>query len=120
MPNVFVFGSNLAGRHGKGAALSALKDHGATYGQGCGLQGSSYAIPTKDHQLKPLKLFIIKSHILTFLVFAAEHRDLTFQLTRVGCGLAGYKDFQIAPMFKGAPNNVIIPEEWMQYVRDNG
>lgn len=113
---IFVFGSNLAGRHGKGAALTALKSHGAKYGQGVGLQGNSYAIPTKDHSLKPLPLSTIKEHVNVFLLFAEEHPDLTFYLTRVGCGLAGYRNEQIAPMFVGIPRNVTIPDGWEPFL----
>lgn len=109
---IFVFGSNLAGRHGKGAALYAYKHHGALYGQGVGRQGMSYAIPTKDSGLIALPLWAIKCYIDNFIVYAKNHPELTFQLTRIGCGLAGYTDIDIAPMFKDAPNNVIKPKGW--------
>jgi hypothetical protein len=109
---IFVFGSNLAGRHGKGAALWARNYHGAIYGQGEGLQGNSYAIPTKDRQISSLGLDTISSHVMRFLRFAADHRQLTFHLTPIGCGLAGYTPEQIAPMFRGAPANVILPPEF--------
>lgn len=110
--SIFVFGSNLAGRHGKGAARRAYKEHGAVYGQGVGLQGNSYAIPTKDRALNPLPLSYISFHVLAFKVYAFEHPELTFNVTRVGCGLAGYTDSDIAPMFKGAPPNCQLPEGW--------
>lgn len=109
---VFVFGSNLAGRHGKGAALWARQHRGARYGQGIGYQGNSYAIPTKDAALRTLPLAEIKLHVRDFRAFAAAHRWLTFQVTPIGCGLAGYKPEQIAPMFAGAAPNVILPEEF--------
>lgn len=109
---VFVFGSNLAGRHGKGAALCAKNEHGAIYGQGVGLQGNSYAIPTKDEKLKTLPLNIIKKYVDQFIEFASSHPEMRFNVTRVGCGLAGYKDEDIAPMFSPRPTNVILPEEW--------
>ncbi len=109
---VFVFGSNLAGRHGKGAALTARKHHGAIYGQGEGLQGNSYAIPTKDALLRVLPLGIIWLHVSRFKNVANYRPDLTFRLTPIGCGLAGYKPEQIAPMFRDAPINVILPEEF--------
>jgi hypothetical protein len=67
---VFVFGSNLAGRHGKGAALDAIKFYGAIYGQGIGRQGNSYAIPTKDADLKPLKLLEIMPYVQSFFIYA--------------------------------------------------
>ena len=110
--SVFVFGSNLAGRHGKGAALEAAQKHGAKRGQGSGLQGNSYAIPTKDAKLRSLPLPTIHWHVNQFLEVARMRCDLTFNVTRIGCGLAGYKDHQIAPMFKGAPSNCILPAGW--------
>ncbi|QBQ72083.1 macro domain-containing protein [Agrobacterium phage Milano] len=109
---VFVFGSNLAGRHGKGAALSAARFHGAIRGQGVGFMGSCYAIPTKGYQLEVLPLNEIEKHVHRFLVFATMNQKLKFRLTPVGCGLAGYRPDQIAPMFKGAPSNIIMPAEF--------
>ena len=109
---VFVFGSNLAGRHGKGAALDAYKRHGAVYGQAIGYQGCAYGIPTKDRGLNTLSLSTIRSYVLDFLSFANEHPEMQFNVTRIGCGLAGYKDADIAPMFKGAPDNCVLPEGW--------
>lgn len=117
---IFVFGSNLAGRHGAGAAKYARQHYGAIYGQGIGLQGDSYAIPTKDYNIETLPLSEIKRYVDMFLDFAKNHPKLEFQLTRIGCGLAGYKDDQIAPMFVGLPRNVTVPEEWVYYlVRDS-
>lgn len=110
--HIFVFGSNLAGRHGKGAALYAKRNHGAIYGQAYGLQGLSFAIPTKDLSLRPLPLDQIEYFVNLFLRFAKENQQYNFNLTRIGCGLAGYKDSQIAPMFHTAPNNVNQPPEW--------
>ena len=110
--NIFVFGSNLAGRHGKGAALHARKNHGAIYGKGEGIQGRSYAIPTKDHNLDTLSLIRIKPYIDTFKEFAKQHPEMTFNVTRIGCGLAGYTDNDIAPMFKNCSNNVNLPPYW--------
>jgi hypothetical protein len=108
---IFVFGSNLAGRHGKGAALYARQHHGAVYGQGEGLQGDSYAIPTKDAHLRTLPLVEIAARVETFLTFARQF-NATFVVTRIGCGLAGYTDAQIAPMFASAPSNCILPDGW--------
>lgn len=121
---IFTFGSNTAGRHGKGAALCALREHGAIYAQGSGLQGGSYAIPTKGEvpgtgprkKLYSLSLEEIHTHVRIFLIFAGHNLQLDFQLTRIGCGLAGYTDKQIAPMFTGATGNVLFPEEWKPYV----
>ncbi len=109
---IFVFGSNLAGRHGKGATLCARQHRGAIYGQGIGLQGDSYAIPSKDSQLRTLPLAVIKQHVSEFLAFARSRPDLAFQLTPIGCGLAGYRREQIEPMFNSAPTNVLWPPEW--------
>lgn len=109
---IFVFGSNLAGRHGRGAALWARQNRGAIYGRGWGRQGNSYAIPTKDRDLQTLSLAAIENCVGEFLGYARERTDLTFQLTPIGCGLAGYKPDQIAPMFADAPPNVILPPEF--------
>ncbi|SRR5258706_1570286 len=113
--DIFVFGSNLAGIHGRGAALTARKSHGAVYGQGEGLQGNSYAIPTKDHRLKTLSLCEIEGSVADFVEYAILHPELTFNVTRIGCGLAGYTDADIAPMFKGAPGNCILPQGWREW-----
>lgn len=115
MTQIFVFGSNLAGRHGKGAALEARLKHGAKYGVGRGRTGDSYAIPTKDEMLNVLPLTTIHMQVVLFMAYAKAHPQLTFNVTRIGCGLAGYIDSQIAPMFKGAPINCNLPEGWRDY-----
>ena len=112
MTEIFVFGSNLAGRHGKGAALHARMHHGAIYGIAEGLRGASYAIPTKDESLRTLPLERISHFVERFKGVARIQNHLTFRLTPIGCGLAGYKPEQIAPMFKDAPPNVILPDEF--------
>lgn len=112
MKQIFVFGSNLAGRHGKGAALTAKLYHGAVYGHGVGRQGNSYAIPTKDAQLHTLPLHIIEKYVMDFKQYANQHPELNFFVTRIGCGLAGYTDEVIAPMFKNAPKNCELPLTW--------
>lgn len=109
---IFVFGSNLAGRHGKGAALWAKEKCGVVYGVGVGRTGNSYAIPTKDAKLNSLPLDIIRKFVGEFLQYAQEHPELEFFVTRVGCGLAGYTDQDIAPMFAGAPKNCTLPAGW--------
>jgi hypothetical protein len=109
---IFVFGSNLRGAHGEGAALYGRQNHGAIYGQGIGLQGNSYAIPTKDARLRTLTLDEICRHAQNFMAFAASHRHLRFQVTPIGCGLAGYTPEQIAPMFRNAPANCVLPPEF--------
>lgn len=115
--DVFVFGSNLAGRHGKGSALEARKKWGAIDGkgvgmQGVGLEGSSYAIPTKDEKLNPLSLHIIEAYIDDFREYAISHRDLKFTMVQVGCGLAGYTPAQIMPYCRNMPKNVTLPFGW--------
>ena len=112
--DIFVFGSNQAGRHGKGAARTAMMRHGAVYGIGEGHTGVAYAIPTKDHQLKVRPLPDIKTSVETFLSYATAHPEWVFFVTRVGCGLAGYTDGDIAPMFKGAPSNCLLPDGWIR------
>lgn len=107
---VFVFGSNLAGRHGKGAALWARRHRGAIYGQGVGRQGNAYAIPTKDRQLRVLTLHVVRTYVADFIDYARQRPDITFELTPIGCGLAGYRPEQIAPMFSNAPANVVLPD----------
>jgi hypothetical protein len=110
--NIFVFGANLAGRHGKGAALYARQHHGAIYGQGEGLQGQSYGIPTKGRQLLSLPSDEVELYVKRFIRFAEAHPEMTFNVTRVGCGLAGFTEEEIAPMFIGAPINCNLPEGW--------
>lgn len=110
---VFVFGSNLAGRHGKGAAKWALEHRGAVYGQGSGRQGNSYAIPTKSVKLETLPLDQIAYYVRLFLDVARDTPSTTYQLTPIGTGLAGYTAEEIAPMFEGAPANVLLPAEFV-------
>lgn len=114
---IFVFGSNLAGRHGKGAAYAARIHHGAIYGQGYGRQGNSFAIPTKDHQLRTLPLDRIHEYVQKFINYAMAVPKEDFNVTRIGCGLAGYKDEQIAPMFKLAPDNCKLPDGWRELAK---
>lgn len=110
---VFVFGSNEAGRHGKGAALDAVRKYGAIYGQGFGYQGNSFAIPTKDGSLRTLPTDRIAGYVVMFLEFALARPDLTFKVTPIGCGLAGYEPRDIAWMFDApCPSNVILPDSF--------
>ena len=111
---VFVFGSNLAGRHGKGAALAARVEHGAEYGVGVGRTGNAYAIPTKNALLHILPLAAIRRHVRDFITYARAHPSLRFNVTRVGCGLAGYGDDDMAPLFHDAPENVVLPDDWRE------
>lgn len=114
MKEIFVFESNLTGRHGKGAALYAKHHHGAITGQGTGLQGNSYAIPTKDKNIKTLPLKVIEDYVMIFKVYAEIHTDLVFNVTPIGCGLAGYAFADIAPFFKNSPKNVVLPTEFKE------
>lgn len=109
---ILVFGSNLAGRHGRGAALHAWLRYGAEYGVGVGRTGLSYAIPTKDESIRNLPLSIIAKHVAGFIAYAKANPELSFQVTRIGCGLAGDTDAEIAPMFVGAPANCQLPDAW--------
>lgn len=122
-PNhIFVFGSNLEGVHGKGAALEAKARYGAKQGQGVGRQGAAYAIPTKVswRSRKGMPVHIIAEHVNVFLLYARMRSDLTFVLTRIGCGYAGYQGTDIAPLFRFAPKNVILPTGWAEIIeREN-
>jgi hypothetical protein len=107
-PNqIFVFGSNLAGRHGKGSALYARQHFGARYGIGIGPTGRCYAIPTKDQYLRTLPLDIIKQYIIQFIAYTKQHPELEFLLTPIGTGLAGYTVEQLENILPELPKNVI-------------
>lgn len=113
---IFVFGSNLVGIHGAGAALCAARQHGAERGVGEGRTGRSYALPTKDEHIRTRSLEDIQVSVNKFLEYAGQHPELTFQVTRVGCGLAGYADDDIGPMFARAPGNCKLPDEWLRFI----
>lgn len=115
--DVFVFGSNLAGRHGAGAARFALEHFGAQPGEGVGRIGASYAIPTKDSSVITMRLDQIRPHVEVFLDYAWNHPNETFYVTALGTGLAGYSHADIAPMFRGAPSNCLMPDEWEVFLR---
>ncbi|MBR5433092.1 MAG: hypothetical protein IK117_01490 [Bacteroidales bacterium] len=109
-PNeVFVFGSNLSGFHGGGAAAVAMKLFGAVWGQGVGLQGQSYGIPTMQGGVETIKPYVDE-----FIAFAKSKPELTFFVTRIGCGIAGFRDEEIAPLFAEAHNvdNIVLPQGW--------
>ena len=113
---IFVFGSNLGGIHGGGAARAAHEKFGAVWGEGIGLHGRSYAIPTKNASItKTLSFATIEKHVRAFNKFVAANPDMKFFITRVGCGLAGLKDRDVAPMFKYFPN-CDYPEEWASLI----
>ena len=108
---IFIFGSNLSGRHGKGAAKTAL-GWGAKWGQSKGLQGRTYGIPTKDVSIRrTLTIEEIKPFVDEFIEFAKANENLTFLVTEIGCGLAGLKPKEVAPLFKEAVNvfNIHLP-----------
>jgi hypothetical protein len=111
---VFVFGSNLAGIHGKGAALHAREVYGAVLGVGVGRTGNAYAIPTKDARLRTLPLSDIAHHLFVFADYARGQKDDLFLLTPIGCGLAGYSQKQIRPLVDivRIPPNVKLTHHW--------
>lgn len=111
---IFVFGSNLAGIHGAGSAKHAYLEHGAVYGRGIGMMDRSYAIPTKDRQLQALSLEEIAPHVWNFVEMTRLHPYLQFDVVKVGCGLAGYSEEQMAPLFSGAPENCHLPSGWRE------
>ncbi|WP_244832353.1 hypothetical protein [Caballeronia sp. TF1N1] len=117
---IFVFGSNEAGVHGAGAAQTARIVHGAMMGCGYGHVSNSFAIPTKDRTIQhTLSLDTIEKYVQGFIAYATGRPNLTFQVTRIGCGLAGLKDVDVAPLFFGVPENCFFDEKWRQYLGDH-
>lgn len=114
---VFVYGSNLSGIHGAGAAKAALNYYGAKWGLAEGISGRSYAIPTVQHKIAgPLTPPEIAVSVARFLAYAEAHPDTEFLVTRIGCGLAGHRDSDVAPMFADAPENCSLPDTWRRYL----
>lgn len=114
-PNeIFVFGSNLAGMHQRGAARIALEKFGAVYGKGVGMQGASYAIPTMQGGVETIKPYVDE-----FIQFAKQHQEFTFLVTKIGCGIAGFKEHEIAPLFSEAikVKNIVLPREFVLCIR---
>lgn len=114
-PNeIFVFGSNLAGAHGGGAARLAYNRFGAIMGQGVGLQGQSYAIPTMQGGVETIKPYVDE-----FIEFARQHPEYHFLVTQIGCGIAGFYAEEIAPLFKDAleVENIILPKEFVSFIQ---
>ena len=111
---IFVFGSNLAGYHGGGAARIARENFGAVWGQGVGLQGQSYAIPTMQGGVETIKPYVDE-----FIDFARTHAEYTFLVTRIACGIAGFSPREIAPLFADAIDveNVILPEDFVEVIQ---
>lgn len=118
---IFVFGSNLNGSHGGGAAHHAYLTCGAQYGKAFGLQGESFAIPTMGFLFEPLPLDMIGYFFLQFLDFAEKNKDLTFTLTPIGTGIAGYTPEEICTVipFKSLPDNIILPKEFIENANSN-
>jgi hypothetical protein len=112
---IFVFGSNLRGRHGAGAAEYAAIHYGAEEGVGEGLTGYSYALPTKDENIETRDLADVKTSVNKFITSAKQNAHLKFKVTRIGCGLAGFSNRQIAPLFAEAPSNCGFDPEWKEY-----
>lgn len=113
---VFVFGSNLAGRHGKGAAWNACQTWGAEYGVGKGRTGDAYALPTKDSNLKTLPLKRIQKYVDKFIEYATKNADTLFYVTAFGTGLAGYKIEEIKNLFgdfNNLPYNIVFTKDWV-------
>ncbi len=111
---VFVFGSNLAGMHGGGAARIAFQQFGAVMGCGVGLRGQSYAIPTMQGGVETIRPYVDE-----FITFAKEHPELFFYVTRIGCGIAGFRDKEIAPLFEKASGieNICLPETFIKVIK---
>ncbi|HNC56702.1 MAG TPA: hypothetical protein PLP33_14750 [Leptospiraceae bacterium] len=112
---VFVYGSNEASKHGASGAKHAVRFHGAKYGVPY-FCGNSYGINTKDKKIKTLPLSRIKKYVDIFIEFAKIHKEKKFFLTRIGCGLAGYKDKDIAPLFADAPDNCVLHSNWIEII----
>lgn len=115
---IFVFGSNLRGVHGAGAAHFAFKQRGAVWGVGWGLQGQSFAVPTKDREIVTLRMHRIQHFILHFIDQAKVIPE-QFQITCLGCGLAGLQHGDIAPMFVNAPDNCYFDTLWQPWLGDS-
>jgi hypothetical protein len=110
---IFVFGSNLQGHHGGGAALIAYEKFGAVWNEGVGLHGKTYAIPTMHGGVDDIKPYVDE-----FIDFAKENKQYKFLVTRIGCGIAGFKDHEIAPLFAKALEleNVYLPLSFLEYL----
>jgi hypothetical protein len=114
---IFVFGSNLAGIHGGGAARVAFKQYGAEWGVGEGRTGDSYALPTKEADVSTSRSLVdVAGSVEAFLEYTVANPDLEFQVTRIGCGLAGFADEDIAPMFKHTPSNCLFDSAWQPWL----
>lgn len=117
---IYVFGSNLAGIHGAGSALVAVRKHGAILKQGRGLQGNSYGIPTKNQYIRTRPLVDIAPEVASFVEFAKAHPEMDFEIQDIGCLNAGYTPGQIAPMFKDAPGNCFFSDNFASALQGMG
>ena len=117
---IFIFGSNLSGRHGAGAARKAL-EFGAVMGKGVGFKGRTYAIPTKDENIRTMPIEAIEPYVKQFIDYASKNQHLTFLVSKIGCGLAGYSPDDIAPLFEDAllHSNIVLPEEFFNILTNN-
>lgn len=113
---IFVFGSNEAGKHGRGAAKYALDYCGAEYGVGIGRTGDAYGIPTKDRDILTLPIEKVYEYIEDFLTYAANHPELTFKVTAIGTGLANFGHEEIADRFYDATSNCLFDECWRPWL----
>lgn len=114
--SVFVFGSNEAGIHGAGAAKAAFDNHGAKWGKSYGHYGDSFAIPTKDENIESLPIGRIAQYVEGFLAYTRGHRKITFRVTQIGCGLAGFRASEIAPLFRYASANCEFDQAWSSWL----
>ena len=115
---ILVFGSNLLGMHGGGAARYAHDQRGAVWGVGEGPTGQCYALPTKHDFTRSLHILEVADKVNGFLLYAEANPDTVFFVTRIGCGLAGFTDDDIGPLFADAPTNCDFAVEWAQYLED--
>jgi len=112
---IFVFGSNLAGKHNGGGAKIAMEKFGAIYGQAVGIQGQSYAIPTLGYDFEKIHLTEINFYIDMFFQFVYNHPQYEFLVTKIGCGIAGYDVSEIAPLLLNPFKNIILPKEFTAF-----
>lgn len=112
---IFVFGSNLAGKHNGGGARIALEKFGAIYGQALGSQGQSYAIPTLGFNFEKISITEIRYYIDLFFNYAYNHPQFEFFVTKIGCGIAGYEISEIAPLLLNPFKNIVLPKEFVEF-----
>lgn len=116
---IFVFGSNESGIHGAGAARYAMDKLGAVKGIGFGFTGTTFAIPTKDFHIETLSMDEVKRYVKAFIFWAKCHEEWNFKVSRIGCGLAGFKDEEIAPLFKDCGDNCSFDTFWKEWLGES-